>query len=148
LRLEQSEYYAECLKFYSELDAKGKTIYDIGSDFGTSPLYFINKGAVNVLGISGMKQYFKHPKYHQIGIRSFSSVRNIQKVFKADILKSDSEGFEWNFTPEFIDSFSDWIIALHYPIKNESLFEYIKQHGKNIGSQPGCEFAIYRKNKE
>ncbi len=145
LKLEQSEYYTECIKFYSNLNVNGKTIFDIGSDFGTSPLYFINQGALKVLGISGMNQYFRHPKYHQMPIRSFTDIYNLQRILKFNILKSDSEGFEWNFTQEFIESFEDWIIACHYPIKNSQLFEYLKHHGKNIGSQPGCEFAIYKK---
>ncbi len=148
LTLHLSEYYPDCIAFYNNIDVKGKTILDMGSDFGTTPMYFIQKGALQVLGVSGMKQYFKHPSYKQIGILSFSDVMKIQDHLHFNILKSDTEGFEWEYTIPFIESFQDWIIACHTPIRNPELFEYIKSHGRFIGSQIGTEFGIYKKVTE
>ena len=63
LKLEQSFYYPDCIKFYSGLDFAGKGVLDIGSDFGTSPMYFLGNNATFVVGISLDSQYFHDPRY-------------------------------------------------------------------------------------
>ncbi len=161
LTVEKSEYYEECEKFYSTLDVKDKIVVDIGCDFGTTPMYFLNKGATNVFGYSKDKQYFHniHYRHHNIN-KEPSAISTIictikrvkTKIELSDIvLKSDCEGCEWNFTKEFIESFDDWIIAVHTPITNESLYQYIKENGINIGNQISGknriveEIGIYKK---
>ena len=161
LTLEKSQYYPECVRFYNSLDVKDKIVIDVGCDFGTTPMYFLRKGANNVFGFSKDKQYFHNIHYKHYNVDEDpsalpSAIRNIKRI-KTEmmpphiVLKSDCEGCEWNFTKEFIDSFDDWIIAVHTPIKNDSLYQYIKDNGENIGNQESGknlgveEIGIYRK---
>ena len=157
LTLEKSQYYEECVRFYDTLDVKGKVVIDVGCDFGTTPMYFIKKGAVKVIGFSRDKQYFYDHRYKHFNsdvsplIPSISTEINTIQTLNGKrrfVLKSDCEGCEWNFTQEFIELFEDWIIAVHTPILNHDLFEYILKHGELIGSQPGSEFGIFHKIKE
>jgi hypothetical protein len=161
LTVEKSEYYEECEKFYSTLDVKNKIVFDIGCDFGTTPMYFLSKGAVTVFGFSKGKQYFRNIHYKHYNVEDDShilstTIRNIQHIKNIMspptlVLKSDCEGCEWNFTKEFIEAFDDWIIAVHTPITNEPLYQYIKENGKNIGNQISGknriveEIGIYKK---
>ena len=157
LTLKSSEYYPECEKFYSILDVKDKIVYDVGCDFGTTPMYFLRKGAFVVFGFSKEKQYFHDFHYIHYNVdedplysTTESTLTLIMRSLKPRqvVLKSDCEGCEWNFTPEMIEKFEDWIIAVHTPIENDDLFEYILKHGELIGSQPGREFGIFHKIKE
>ena len=160
LTLEKSQYYEECVRFYDTLDVKGKVVIDVGCDFGTTPMYFIKKGAVKVIGFSMDKQYFYDHRYKHFNcdvsplIPSISTeINRIQTLTdkRRFVLKSDCEGCEWNFTQEFIEAFDDWIIAVHYPVANEELCEYIEEKGENIGNQQSgkClgieEIGIYKK---
>ena len=174
LKLQDSEWYAECDRYYNNFDVRDKIVVDIGADFGTSPLYFLAKGAKYVVGFSLEKQYFYHPKYmHIVGIDYYpedslkmweiETGNDPLKTIDIDleiqpevpisdmVLKCDAEGWEWNLSAGFIDSMHDWIIALHCPILNPFLFEWIKKNGLLV-AQPiafptknGDEFAIYRK---
>lgn len=158
LKLEQSFYYPDCIKFYSGLDFAGKGVLDIGSDFGTSPMYFLGNCATFVVGISLDSQYFHDHRYTHYQVKKeelkMETLRHVQDKFKCKVLKSDCEGFEWELTPEFISGFEDWVIALHTPISNEPLHEWIKENGEQIGENRNreftgrcCEFAVYRKVK-
>jgi hypothetical protein len=149
LKLKHSQYYPECIKFYSRLNVNGKRVLDMGSDYGASPMYFISRGAEFVLGISSLKQYFTDPRYeHTETVLSGQWMVGLKARvdhLRLNALKSDIEGLEWDYTPEFISGFDDWIIAVHSPVRNEGLFEYIKANGTLIGSQKGSEFGIYKK---
>ena len=157
LTLEKSQYYNDCVRFYNTLDVKDKIVFDVGCDFGTTPMYFIRKGAIKVIGFSKDNQYFFDYRYKHFNVDanpdSLSNVikdmTNIkQSMDKQIVLKADCEGCEWNFTQEMIEKFDDWVIAVHSPILNHDLFEYILKHGELIGSQPGSEFGIFHKIKE
>ncbi len=159
LKLEKSQYYPECERFYSDLDVVGKVVIDVGCDFGTTPIYFLRKGAVTVIGFSKDKQYFHSNNYKHYNVdqdphvlpTTIQSIKRIKDEMPPLALKSDCEGCEWNFTQEFIDSFEDWIIAVHTPVVNKKLYEYIKEKGENIGNQESGkgmgveEIGIYRK---
>ena len=160
LKLEESQYYPECERFYSSLDVAGKIVIDVGCDFGTTPMYFLHKGARFVMGFSMDSQYFYDVGYIHYNVNDdpnvlleFIQKRQQMKTLSSlpFVLKSDCEGCEWNFTKEFIETFDDWIIAVHTPITNESLYQYIKDNGENIGNQRSGkdlgveEIGIYRK---
>ena len=161
LTLKRSQYYPECERFYSLMNVKGKIVIDIGCDFGTTPMYFLSRGAVTVIGFSKDKQYFHDNHYRHYDVDQDphvlpTAIQNIKRIKDEMtpphiVLKSDCEGCEWNFTKEFIETFEDWIIAVHTPITNEKLYGYIKANGENIGDQISGrnlgvqEIGIYRK---
>ena len=157
LPLEKSQYYPACEEFYSKLDVRDKIVIDMGDDFGTTPMYFLRRGAQTVIGFSKDEQYFHdiHYKHYNLNVNNFtfstiiSSIKRFKEETTPDalVLKSDCEGCEWNFTQEFIELFEDWIIAVHTPIENNELYNYIKENGELIGKEEGSEIGIYKKKK-
>lgn len=142
-----SPYYRDFKRFYSGLDVQDKFVLDIGSDYGTTPLCFLNKGAICVFGYSMDEQVFSHPDYvHIKGVASGQAIMSMNGGYNG-CLKSDAEGIEWDLTEDFIDSFEDWIICLHAPVRNKELHRWIVRNGRYIGRQGKCEFAIYQKRK-
>ena len=157
LKLEETEYYDEFDKYYKTLDVKGKVVFDIGSDIGASPMYFINNGANTVIGFSREKQYFSNMRYHHINTierpdvfsKTVERIKRMKEVFDAPIvLKSDCEGCEWEISKEFIEEFEDWIIAVHNPVGNQELMDYIVTHGILIAEPEGSEFGVYQKRRK
>jgi hypothetical protein len=174
LKLHESQYYDDCLKYYSTLDVKDKIVFDLGADFGTSPMFFLDRGAYSAIGFSLDKQYFKSDgkndrdyfHYHcadeiDVGLRfiyavvfAYSVKESNRVMLRTDknvsfALKADCEGCEWQLlTDNILDFFDDWIVALHNPIRNDELYEYIKKNGSFIGKENDIEFAVYQKKKE
>lgn len=144
-------WWNECNEFYKDFNVKDKIVFDIGSDIGVSPMYFLSKGAKFVMGYSLEKPYFTDKKYvHNIMKVSGDTINSIYQTtwqFKKSeiVLKADCEGCEWDFPMGFLDQFSDWVIALHNPVKSDDLFGYIKNNGKLIGSVDNIEFVVYQK---
>ena len=150
LPLKWSEWYQDCLDIYWRLDVRDKVVLDIGSDFGTTPMFFLTQmGAKKVVGVSLESQYFSHMNYHhyKMPVGGFDSLPGSLTEMAFDILKVDAEGLEWDMEIEFIEPFHDWIIALHRPILNPELFEWIKAYGKLIATKTTEEFAVYQKRE-
>lgn len=163
LPLEKSEYYEDCVFFYSNFDVKDKIVIDVGDDFGTSSLFFLRKGARYVYGFSPYEQYFyndnyKHyklPSGSDYGHESFTKVFHLLREspsFKMEypiVLKINCRGCEWEWTSNFINAFNDWIITLYTPVKRAALYEYVKQYGdyNYMGDRNGIAIAVYEKKK-
>ena len=156
LKIEETEYYEEFDKYYKDLDVEGKVVVDLGADIGASPMYFLNKGATFVIGFSREKSYFNNKSYVHVIIINQPFYPNVLKGIvkyveeefsvKSSVLKSDCEGCEWELNTEFIEVFSDWIIAVHRPVKNQELLDYIVKNGNLVAAPDSkCEFAIYKK---
>ena len=157
LKVEETEYYNEFDKYYKDLDVEGKVVVDLGADIGASPMYFLNKGAKFVIGFSMEKAYFHNKNYVHVTIRKQPFYPNVVALIvksikeelsiKSSVLKSDCEGCEWERNSKFIEAFDDWIIAVHRPVKNQELLDYIIKNGNLVATpDPKCEFAIYKKN--
>ena len=43
-RPQWSPYWREAEKYYSTLDVNGRIVYDVGCDYGTTPMYFSRSG--------------------------------------------------------------------------------------------------------
>ena len=67
-------------------------------------------------------------------------------------LKIDAEGMEWDFWPDWIGSFHDWIVCCHYPVLNAELHKWLIENGEVIATpdpdRKNGEFAVYKKYRE
>ena len=142
-----SPYWNDAKKFYVGLDLKGREVLDIGSDYGTTPMYFLNHGAMVVRGFSFDAPKFFHPDYLHYMYWDAKTIMQLFPSLYYSVLKMDCEGMEWDFTSEWISSFHDWIICLHAPIRNKELHKWIVRNGTYIGRQGKVEFAIYQKRR-
>ncbi|MEM3851736.1 MAG: hypothetical protein QXP70_01910 [Methanomassiliicoccales archaeon] len=143
-RPEWSVYWPEIIKYYSGIDVKGKILFYVGCDYGTSPMYFLRRGAAFVFGFSLDKQIFRSDWYrHHVNMPP-EDIMHLP-LSGSEILKIDAEGMEWDFQPLWINKFADWIIACHKPVRNPTLHAWIEENGERIMESDGQEFAIYRK---
>jgi hypothetical protein len=150
LPLKWSEWYQDCVEIYCRLDVRNKVVIDIGSDFGTTPLFFLEEmGAKCVIGFSLEPQYFFHSRYRHFRIppEGMDKLPIGIDEMPLDVLKVDAEGLEWEFDPEDVEPYHDWMIALHHPIQNQELYEWIKVHGELVATKNTKEFAVYQKRK-
>lgn len=134
--------------FYDTLDVAGRTVIDVGCDYGVTPMYFLSRGAKKVIGFSEWPQRFYSFDYRHIrGHATADQIMDRCPSCDDRVLKTDVEGLEWDFDPEWIGKFHDWIIVCHYPVRNQELLDWLKKHGTLIGSQPEVnEFAIYQRS--
>jgi hypothetical protein len=145
----KSRYLDECVKYYGSLNVEGKTVLDIGDDIGTSPIYFLKRGASVVYGYGLMNQHYYSPSYkhHKVCIdsKSIEFITLESRIYGCNVLKADCEGCEWDIPIEFIKSMKDWIIAVHNPVRNQELLDFLKTEGVLIAEPSELEFAIYKK---
>ena len=134
--------------FYDTLDVAGRTVIDVGCDYGVTPMYFLSRGAKKVIGFSEWPQRFYSFDYRHIrGHATADQIMDRCPSCDDRVLKTDVEGLEWDFDPEWVGKFHDWIIVCHYPVRNQELLDWLKKHGTLIGSQPEVnEFAIYQRS--
>lgn len=144
-RPEWSVFWRDAAVFYRSLDVKGRHVIDVGSDFGTTPMFFLRQGAKDVIGYSLDKQMFHHKAYRHIQGQSTGRQIMDQCDPAGAALKMDAEGLEWQFDADWISRCHDWVIALHIPVESPELHDWIKENGILIGDQGPTEFAIYEK---
>ena len=135
---------------YDSLEVRGMDVIDVGCDYGVTPMYFLARGARSVTGFSEWEPRFYHSAYlHHTGRTTAARIREQCPASETSVMKADVEGLEWDFIPEWIDGFRDWIIVCHEPVKNPYLLRWLLQHGHIIGRQPEVnEFTIIQKRKQ
>ena len=125
---------------YNGVDVKGKRALMLGSDYGVTPMYLIQKGVESVVGFSLWKQYFFHPRYTHIRARfSMDGIRGMD----FDVLFADCEGCEYQLREYFLSSLDDYVICFHDPIGNQQLFDYVKSQSVSI--TPPLEVGRYNR---
>ena len=128
---------------YNHFDLRGKTILDVGADFGLSSMYFLDRGAKKVVAYS-LERQRKWLKHQDV---EWHRQKWDYSTHRADILKMDCEGCEygrpvkWYFT-----NFSKMYLAIHYferfAVKFEEYRGYIQLHGGKLIFQPGNEWMF------
>ena len=109
--------------YYSDIDVKEKKAMVLGSDYGITPMYLIERGAKSVMGFSLWKQYFFNSRYtHRVERFTMEKIKGID----FDVLVADCEGCEYLLTKDFLSSLSGYVICFHDPIENQKLFDYVK----------------------
>ncbi|MEM0160084.1 MAG: hypothetical protein QW393_04980 [Candidatus Micrarchaeaceae archaeon] len=144
------QYMKEIYQVYSYIDVKGKTILDVGADFGLSPMHFINQGASRVIAFSLEKQkpWLAHPRieWHR---QKWDGDWHV-----CGVLKIDCEGCEYGRPVEwYLNGFKEFYIAIH-KIKPEqySHFNYYKSRLSEVAklvyvSKDGLEEVYVRGGK-
>lgn len=123
LRGPYNENYEE---LYGFLDYKDKVVLDVGADYGSTPLFFLSKGAKKVIAVEMNEEYAK--TLIQISktekriipvifkINSGYNISNLIKKYSPDIVKMDCDGCEV-FIIQMIDEdirmVKEWIMEIH-----------------------------------
>ena len=114
---------------YSSIDVKGKKVLMLGSDYGITPMYLLDKGAGSVVGFSLWKQYFFDPRYTHI-MSPFTM--DMIDGMDFDVMFSDCEGCEYLLTNDYLATLKGYVICFHAPIENHELFDHVKSESDFI----------------
>jgi len=109
---------------YRFMDVKGKTVHDIGGSIGDSAVYFLLRGAKEVIiyEADGKRVELARRNLESNGLGAKIVVGRIERLgqvnaSKGDCLKLDIEGGEYpmfqNSSDEEISAFSEMIMELH-----------------------------------
>jgi len=118
-----NENYEEC---WGYVDYKGKTVLDLGADYGSTAYYFLKKGAKKVIAVEGdeilgskLKHNFGEDSRVSCVTRWISSSKDIElliRTYPCDIAKVDIEGAEIHIAKvshEVLLSIKEWLIETH-----------------------------------
>jgi hypothetical protein len=107
-------YLEQCRKEYGGLNVKGKTVVDMGCDWGSSVVYWWMNGAEKIIGFESNPLYLKM-------LRALPKKR-VPLDFRGpwdgeypdgDVLKVDIEGAESKFDLPQLDRYDQWAFAVH-----------------------------------
>tara|TARA_B110000438_G_C15791920_1_gene641085 strand:- start:1003 stop:1971 length:969 start_codon:yes stop_codon:yes gene_type:complete len=78
---------------YSEIDVKNKIVIDIGANIGDTAIYFISKGAKNVIGVEPFPKNFNLAKKNILKNKMQENIKLIQSgcSSKSGFIKIDAE---------------------------------------------------------
>ena len=131
-------------KHWGHTSFKGKTVLDIGADYGSTAYYFLKHGAKRVVAVEGDKRFISKLRKNYGRSQNVTCVnkwvscaRDIEvlvRKFKPDIIKVDIEGSESHIlgvSPTVLCSVPEWLIEVHSKdlfLKLDNLFT---SHGFN-----------------
>ena len=113
---------------------KGKTILDLGADWGSTAEWFLMKGARRVTAVEGNPNYYQQlrenfkedPRVETVH-RWIDSPEDLQELlvkYPTEIVKVDIEGAEVhiaNTPPNLVGGPKEWLIEYHTPEIGEAL---------------------------
>ena len=124
---------------------KGKTVLDLGADYGSTAWYFKRKGAARVIAVEGDHQRAELLKKNSEKYEFFSyelmvkSAEDIEWLLKRhrniDVAKVDIEGAEIFLSkcdPQLIKNIPFWMIETHSEDVNKILLEWFSDLGYNV----------------
>ena len=104
----------------------GKTVLDLGADYGSTAFFFLKQGACRVIAVEGSKTRTAKLKTYYGGsdkvvcVEKFiGSARDIEELigkYKVDIVKVDIQGAErylMQVSPKLLLSVNEWLIETH-----------------------------------
>jgi len=108
---------------YWPLDVRGKTVVDIGADWGNSPLYWRWRGARKVIAYESDQNVRSRLELLALLHGSSEARGDWLEVHgawdgsypDADVLKMDCEGCEGCLDVKMLAKYSQWAIVLHPP---------------------------------
>lgn len=107
-------YLKECLDCYPVGDLTGKTVVDVGMDFGTSAMYFRARGAEKVIGYESEAKRSDWIR-RGAGRLPWLDFRGewCGEYPRADLFKMDIEGGERSLNLASLMGYPSWFVALH-----------------------------------
>jgi len=126
-----THYLADCLRCYGPLNVEGKTVVDIGCDYGNSIIFWWLRGAKEIIAFE------KDGKFQE----RLQEMTNVPMKFmgewkgeypKGDVLKVDIDGPEEMFDLDKLDQYEQWAFAVHElggGINTYHLTEGLAKHG-------------------
>jgi len=141
----QEEYniMIDIFKSYYKLNVyKGKTILDIGADFGLSSKFFIDKGATKVIAYSPLRQkeWLINPKieWH----------KELWKgdYINADIIKIDCESCEYQHIIEwYFEKYNEMFFTIHYNANHSYEFYHNVKYLEDKGAVKLLDYGLNEK---
>ncbi len=121
---------------------KNKTVMDLGADFGSTPSYFLYRGADHVIAVEGDPSLASKLCDNFVGdrrvipielmINHSSDISSLITQYSPDIVKIDVEGAEANLLEcpdETLRSVKEWLIEAH----NLDLYIKIRERFLGLG---------------
>ena len=134
----QRPIYSEDYSHHWPLDVKGKTVIDIGADYGSTAYYFMSKGAIRVICVEGNPTLYRQLQANMRFLPNCVSVyRNIQSPADftdilrntAETVKVDVEGAEKHLLqvePSLLQQHYEWIIEMHRNLDKKEFIDYFQ----------------------
>lgn len=113
-------------RMYGFVNVTDKTVLDIGADWGSTPHFFITKGAKSVIAVDGDKGYYDRmvenlkdelrvlPVY--LFIRKPQDMAELIETYRPDVVKIDCEGCEIHLASVSLDILKipqEYVIETH-----------------------------------
>ena len=115
-------------KAYGYVPMIGKVILDIGADWGSTPHFFLSKGATKVIAVEGAPSFYKQLVKNFIGdprvfpillfLNKKEHFEELLRVHQPDVVKIDCEGCEKylvDIYPEVLRLAKEYVIETHPP---------------------------------
>ena len=123
---ESASYWEEYSQSYVSIDVNGKTVLDIGGDFGSSAVWFLRHGAKKVIVYTRDEPLLFDDRIEYHGAWNGEYV-------PADVLKIDCEGCECLLSRELIEKYEHYYIAAHiFAPCFEAMVEYLGERAKVV----------------
>ncbi|MEM0172898.1 MAG: hypothetical protein QXI16_00160 [Sulfolobaceae archaeon] len=133
--------------YYNDIDYKGKTVLNIGSDVGLTPMLFLDNGANKVIGYSLDKQMYHNKNYDFRGCLSNAFYKGKLDLDKADVLVIDCEGCEYSLPINELVKYKEWIICLHSDSFDFTEYQKVIEKLGKLKAINGLEWIYVKSNK-
>jgi predicted RNA methylase len=140
----QKPIYSEDYSRHWPVNVEGKTVIDVGADYGSTAYYFLQKGAVRVVCVEGNPALYKQLEANMRFLPNCVAVyKNIESpVDFTDILKNtaetvkvDVEGAEKHLlkvAPSLLQQHYEWIIEMHRNIDRRAFTRHFQSVGFDV----------------
>lgn len=121
---------------------KGKTVLDLGADYGSTTDYFLRHGAAKVASVEGNTEYARRlfarfggddrtPCIH-MWIRTGNDIDLLVNLFKPDVVKVDIEGDEKLLLETDVARVREWLVETHTEQLRQQVSKFFLQSGFKV----------------
>jgi predicted RNA methylase len=129
-------------KHWLYADFNGKTVLDLGADYGSTAVFFLGMGVKKVIAVEGdkrlvgmMRSSFKND--HRVvpisaWIDSPKKITELVQTFKPNLVKCDIEGAEVHLLKVPLRLVKTWMVEAHSPELHTKLVQRFNEEGFSI----------------